>query len=127
MIAFAKELMQTNGDRIENRDITQSIADWGLTDEKGNILIPVMHKNNGDDIDRLCKSITDRLSNGVKQYCISSSKLGQIIFYHEVMWDLLDILESKGIISMPAILKGEEVGKEHFGDICFIVLDSAAE
>ena len=28
---------------------------------------------------------------------------------------------------MPAILKGEEVGKEHFGDICFIVLDSAAE
>ncbi len=49
------------------------------------------------------------------------------MFYHEVMWDLLDILESKGIISMPAILKGEEVGKEHFGDICFIVLDSAAE
>ena len=94
-----------------------------------------MHKNNGDNIDRLCKSITDRLSNGVKQYCISwapahnisSPKLGQIIFYHEVMWDLLDILESKGIISMPAILKGEEVGKEHFGDICFIVLDSAAE
>lgn len=135
MIAFAKELMQTNGDRIENRDITQSIAGWGLTDEKGNILIPVMHKNNGDDIDRLCKSITDRLSNGVKQYCISwgpahnisSSKLGQVMFYHEVMWDLLDILESKGIISMPAILKGEEVGKEHFGDICFIVLDSAAE
>lgn len=24
-------------------------------------------------------------------------------------------------------LKGEEVGKEHFGDICFIVLDSASE
>lgn len=135
MIAFAKELMQTNGKRIDNRDIIQSIAGWGLTDENGNILIPVMHKNNGDNIDRLCKSITDRLSSGVKQYCISwtpahnisSPKLGQIIFYHEVMWDLLDILESKGFISMPAILKGEEVGKEHFGDICFIVLDSAAE
>mgnify|MGYP007086048256 CR=1 FL=1 len=40
------------------------------------------------------------------------------------MWDLLDILESKGIIAMPAILKGEEVGKEHFGEICFIVIDS---
>ena len=135
MIAFAKELIQTNGNHIENQDIIQSIAGWGLTDENGNILIPVMHKNNDDNIDRLCKSITDRLSNGVKQYCISwapahnisSPKLGQIIFYHEVMWDLLDILESKGIISMPAILKGEEVGKEHFGDICFIVLDSAAE
>lgn len=135
MTAFAKELIQTNGNRIDNRDIIQSVAGWGLTDENGNILIPVMHKNNGDNIDRLCKSITDRLSNGIKQYCvswapshnISSPKLGQIIFYHEVMWDLLDILESRGIISMPAILKGEEVGKEHFGDICFIVLDSVAE
>ena len=54
MIAFAKELMQTNGNRIDNRDIIQSIAGWGLTDKNGNILIPVMRKNNGDTIDRLC-------------------------------------------------------------------------
>ena len=47
--------------------------------------------------------------------------------HRHVAAKMLDILESKGIISMPAILKGEEVGKEHFGDICFIVLDSAAE
>jgi hypothetical protein len=49
------------------------------------------------------------------------------MFYHEVMWDLLDILESKGMIAMPAILKGEEVGKQHFGDICFIVIDDSEQ
>lgn len=41
------------------------------------------------------------------------------------MWDLLDILETEKMISMPLILKGEEVGKQHFGDICFIVMDDS--
>lgn len=135
MIAFAKEVMQTSGNRIDNQDVIQSVAGWGLTDNNGNILIPVIRRNNKDKIDLLCQAITTNLSNAVKNHCVSwskahniaSLKLGQIIFYHEVMWDLLDILESKNIITMPAILKGEEVGKEHFGDICFIVLDPAAE
>ncbi len=132
MISFAKEVMQTQGNRIDNKEVIQSIAGWGLTDDNGNILIPIIHRNNNDTIDLLCKAITTNLSNAVKMHCVSwskthniaSLKLGQIIFYHEVMWDLLDILESKGIITMPAILKGEEVGKEHFGEICFIVIDS---
>lgn len=135
MIAFAKEVMRTLGNRIDNQDVIQSVAGWGLTDNNGNILIPVIRRNNKDKIDLLCQAITTNLSNAVKNHCVSwskahniaSLKLGQIIFYHEVMWDLLDILESKNIITMPAILKGEEVGKEHFGDICFIVLDPAAE
>lgn len=135
MIAFAKEVMRTSGNRIDNQDVIQSVAGWGLTDNNGNILIPVIRCNNKDEIDLLCQAITTNLSTAVKNHCaswskahnIASLKLGQIIFYHEVMWDLLDILESKSIITMPAILNGEEVGKEHFGDICFIVIDSTEE
>ena len=130
LIAFAKEVNKTQGCPIENNEVINAIDGWGLTDKDGNILIPIMRVGNNDNIDVLCKSITTQLSEAVKSYChswsaehnISSEKLGQIIFYHEVMWDLLDILESKGMITMPAILKGEEVGKEHFGDICFIVI-----
>lgn len=135
IMAFAREVSDNGGKRIENQEVIDAVSGWGLTDKNGNILIPMMHRNNNDSIDLLCRAITTDLSNAVKNHCVSwnkthniaSQQLGQIIFYHEVMWDLLDILESKGIISMPAILKGEEVGKEHFGDICFIVLDSAAE
>lgn len=129
LISFAKEI--DNGKRIENEDVIGAIRGWGLTDEDGNILIPIMRVNSNDNIDILCNSITTKLSEAVKTYCrtwskshnISSETLGQIIFYHEVMWDLLEIMESKGLISMPPILKGEEVGKEHFGDICFIVIN----
>lgn len=135
LISFAREVIKTKGGRIENQEVIDAIAGWGLTDEKGNILIPVLHKNNNDNIDNLCRSITNKLSDAIKKYCsawhtahnISSERVGQIMFYHEVMWDLLDILESKGMIAMPAILKGEEVGKQHFGDICFIVIDDSEQ
>lgn len=135
LLSFAREIIKTKANRIENQVVISAVDGWGLTDGDGNILIPVMHKNNNDNIDILCKSITDKLSNAVKSHSIvwcknhniASQRLGQIIFYHEVMWDLLDIIESKGMISMPAILKGEEVGKQHFGDICFIVIDDATE
>lgn len=135
IMSFAREISANGGRRIENQEIIDAVADWGFTDKNGNILIPIMHRNNKDNIDLLCRTITTDLSTAVKEHCltwcqahnIASQQLGQVIFYHEVMWDLLDILESKGIISMPAILKGEEVGKQHFGDICFIVLDSEAE
>ena len=130
LLAFAKEVNKTKGLAIENKELINAIDGWGLTDKNGNILIPIMHVGNNDNIDILCNSITKQLSEAVKSYChtwsaehnISSEKMGQIIFYHEVMWDLLDILESKGMITMPPILQGEEVGKEHFGDICFIVI-----
>ena len=133
LVSFAKEVIKTKGNRIENQSVIDAVAGWGLTDENGNILIPMIHANNNDNIDVLCKKITDKLSNAVKSYCstwyashnIPSEKLGQIIFYHEVMWDLLEIIESNKLISMPPILKGEEVGKQHFGDICFIVIDDS--
>lgn len=130
LLSFAKEVSKTQGSPIENKDVIEAIDGWGLTDKEGNILIPIMRVGNNDEIDVLCKNITTKLSDAVKSYChvwnaehnITSEKLGQIIFYHEVMWDLLDILESRGMISMPPILKGQEVGKEHFGDICFVVI-----
>ncbi|MBQ0142520.1 MAG: hypothetical protein KBT06_06965, partial [Prevotellaceae bacterium] len=135
LMSFAREVIKTRGNRIENQDVIDAIAGWGLADENGYILIPVMHRNSNDDVDILCKSITNKLSNAIKNYCktwysaynLSSERLGQIVFYHEVMWDLLEILEFKGLIAMPPILKGEEVGKQHFGDICFIVIDDSNE
>ena len=58
LISFAREVIKSKGGRIENQEVIDAIAGWGLTDEKGNILIPVLHKNNNDNIDNLCRSIT---------------------------------------------------------------------
>ena len=63
LISFAREVIKSKGGRIENQEVIDAIAGWGLTDEKGNILIPVLHKNNNDNIDNLCRSITIQLRN----------------------------------------------------------------
>ncbi len=131
LIAFAKEVMANTGKQIESQELIEKVKGWGLTDEKGNVLVPIMISGCRDRIDTLCDSIATKLSVAVKAYCktwsrshnITSEDLAQVIFYHEVLWDLLDILESQGLISTPPILKGEKVGNAHFGDICFIVLN----
>ncbi|MDE6022118.1 MAG: hypothetical protein K2G13_01320, partial [Muribaculaceae bacterium] len=93
LISFAKEVNKTQGSHIENKEVIDAIDGWGLTDKEGNILIPIMRVGNNDEIDVLCNSITTKLSEAVKKYChswcqifnIPSEKIGQIIFYHEVM------------------------------------------
>lgn len=131
MLAMANEINKTDGRRIEDSETLEIARKWGIADADGNILIPVLHRGNGDSIDLLCQSITSTISDAVKRKCltwgakygIESERLAQIIFYHEVMWDLLDILEAKRIITMPAILRGEEVTPDHKADNLFIVID----
>ncbi len=84
---------KTQGNPIENKEVINAIDGWGLTDQDGKILIPIMRVGNNDKIDVLCKSITNKLSEAVNAYChswstehnISTVQLGQIIFYHEVL------------------------------------------
>lgn len=135
MMALAKEIQSTKGGKIENADKVEFYKNWGIVDSDGNFLIPVIHRGNGNEIDVLCKSISSTLSDAVKQKCITwgtshgikLNRLAEVIFYHEVMWDLLDIFESKRLIVMPAILKGEEVSVEHKADNLFIVIDDSEE
>lgn len=116
---------------ITDENLKESLAQWGLTDKNGKITVPVLHPNNGDALDCLVNRITETISNAVKSHCIqfsgkyniASRGEAEIIFYHEVMWDLLSILEANKIIEKPKILKGDEVGKIHFGDIVFISID----
>lgn len=133
LIQFARELSKTGGRRIENSEIAEKMSAWGLADSIGNISVPVVHYGSGDSIDALCCRISTALSDAVKSHCvpwaaahgIESHDIAEVIFYHEVMWDLLDLCEKKGIVTMPDILLGKEVGKSHFGDIIFIVVDSS--
>lgn len=116
---------------IKDEELKNILIKWNLVDSNGNPTIPVIRRGNQDEIDKLCSEITEQISQDVKAYApiisssynIPSPEEAIVIFYHEVMWDLLTLMESKGIIEKPAILKGEEVGSERFSDITFIVID----
>lgn len=114
---------------ISDNELRAALMRWNLVDSTGQINIPVIKIGNRDEIDILCENITSQISNAIKNYApkiadaynIQSPEEASVIFYHELMWDLLYLLESNGIIEKPAILKGEEVGAEYFSDISFIV------
>lgn len=111
-------------------ELKNKLLKWNLVDSEDQPTIPIIKSGNRDEIDVLCDEIASNISSVIKshsalfasKYDIATQQEAQVIFYHEVMWDLLALLESNGLIEKPAILKGEEVGAEHFSDISFIVL-----
>lgn len=129
LISFARCIMDDKLP-IEDDELKTKLAKWNLVDADGRPTVPIINSGSQDEIDLLCNEITTGISNAVKShspliastYGIPTREEASVIFYHEVMWDLLALLESKGLIEKPAILKGEEVGPEHFSDITFIVL-----
>lgn len=129
LLSFAHCIMD-NQLPVKDMELKNKLLKWNLVDSDGQPAIPVIVSGNKDEIDVLCDEITTLISDAIKNrassissnYNIISIEEATVIFYHEVMWDLLSILESKGIIEKPAILRGEEVGSEHFSDISFIVL-----
>lgn len=129
LVDFARLIMDGKLPVVD-AELKNNLLKWNLVDSDGQPTIPIIKNGNKDEIDVLCDEIASSISSAVKshssmfasKYDIASQQEAQVIFYHEVMWDLLALLESNGLIDKPAILKGEEVGPKHFSDISFIVL-----
>jgi hypothetical protein len=129
LINFAHLIMEGKLPVVDVK-LKNDLLKWNLVDSEGKPTIPMIKNGKRDAIDVLCDEIASTISSVIKshssmfasKYNIASRQEAQVIFYHEVMWDLLALLESNGLIEKPAILKGEEVGTEHFSDISFIVL-----
>lgn len=111
--------------------LTNRALKWGICDDKGKIIIPVMTMNETSPINTIADEITTELCAEVNkkaaavapQLHILNPNEAAVIFYHEIMWYIFSKLESDKVVQMPAILKGEEVGSEHLRDITFICLD----
>ena len=122
--------IKENNFPVTDDDLKSKLIKWNLVDSDGNPTIPVLITGNDDEIDTLCNEIATQLSDAVKTYSsniassynISTPDEASVIFYHEVMWDLLSLLKKNRLIEKPAILNGEEVGPSHYSDISFIVL-----
>ena len=116
--------------KIEDKEFIKAAAQWGLTDESGNITIPIIDESSNDDLVQIRDVIIQKLAKGIKQYAASFSseyqlgneKMAQVILYHEVMWDMLDILIEKKTLAKPKILMGDSnVKSSDFKHIVYIL------
>lgn len=56
-------------------------------------------------------------------YGIKNEKLGIVILYHEVMWDIIDLLIKEQGLVIPEIVKDGKTDKTQLKNVSFFVED----
>lgn len=126
MEALSDELRESG--RVTNDSLIDLLHPYGLVDEEGNPAFPVI-KQQDDDFHRLTEHLAQSISTEVKSRCndlsarfgIRQEEEGMVILYHEVMWDLLDLLLQEKVVALPPIFQDPHVYKDRVNDIVFFV------
>lgn len=129
MLAVGKELYSHPGTLALSKDLTARASAYGICDADGNLAIPVLYVDEDNEINSLIDTISSQISDAVKaqstkimsMFSLADDKEAAVIYYHEIMWDILALLERDGVISKPAILKGSDIDISHIGQVSFIV------
>jgi hypothetical protein len=136
-VSSYKMLRELLNDYKENAKVTKpeiykEFVKNDLFNINGQLQIPVIKTDSTDIIYLQSKSIAQDVVKYLKSYIDYSTILsdfpsltkGQkiIILYHEIMWDILDVMEENGQIKKPiAFGKPKEARAEDLKDLIFIV------
>lgn len=121
------------GNTIPNKEIINEFADYGFFDKDSRLTIPVINEKENNVLHSLSLKIIDRLLITFKakadfeqlktSYQFSNRSETVVVFYHEVMFDLMDLLIEKQIIQLPTAFKSpEKATLKDAADLCFIVI-----
>ena len=119
-LSILKEYIKNS--KINDDALKSYFNAYGICDENGNIKIPVIVKGDESDIvnscNKIAQSIYDFMVNKVdynelnNKFNIHSREDAIIIIYHDIMWDILDSMEAKGMIQKPIIFSNPEAAQK---------------
>ena len=127
IVRFTDENAQNK--KIVSKDLLDKSVEYGLADKKGHLIIPIIKEDSQDALVKICDELVVKLASCVnrhsyefmKAYQLSNENLAKVILYHEIMWDMMDILVERKIITEPDILTGSpRAQKSDFGKIVYI-------
>lgn len=129
MLAVGKELYSHPDTLILSKDLASKASAYGICDTSGKFTIPVLHADEDNEINRLTDTLSTQISDAVKAqsdeiktlFNLADDKEAAVIYYHEIMWDILALLERDGIVCKPAILQGDDTDISHLGQVMFAV------
>lgn len=128
---FLTALDEGNG-KIADASKFQNFIDLGIISTNGELRIPLIENTDDNPINILSNKIIDHLVAAFVQktdfekiqneYHFANKSQTVIIYYHALMWDILDRLIEKEIITEPKIFASPETAKlEEARNVCFIV------
>jgi len=112
-----------------SNDLAARASAYGICDTNGKLIIPILYVDEDNEINRLTDTLSSQISDAVKaqsaeirtQFSLADDKEAAVIYYHEIMWDILALLERDGVISKPSILKGDDTDISHLSQVMFVV------
>ena len=100
---------------IKDSEVINGFSNYSLFDNKGIVQVPIIIENSKDKVFGLASSLSKELakeflgkvtiSELTSKYSFIDNETALIVFYHEFMWDLMDLFEEKKIACRPKLFK----------------------
>jgi len=121
------------GNTIPDNEIITEFAEYGFFDKDLRLTIPVINEKENNVLFILSRKIIERLlttfiTKTDTEQLKTSHGFGTnsetvVVFYHEVMFDLMDLLIEKQIIQLPTAFRDPDKSTlKDAADLCFIVI-----
>jgi hypothetical protein len=105
---------------------------FDLFDSKGEFTIPIINENKSNRLYTVSVELSEKIAKTVlstldvaplrARYNLRGSSQTLVIAYHEIMWDLMDVYESKGLLKKPvALADPSKAVSSDISDLVFIV------
>lgn len=101
--------------KVTDEKVLATFGRYNLFDKKGNLTIPIIVEEKSNKLYYYCSQIAHKICTKLvlndsfdevqKVLNLKNREQTVIILYHEVMWDLLSIIEERHFIEKPDILK----------------------
>jgi len=116
-----------------DKKLFDEFSAYGFFNPDSTLTIPVINEKETNTLCLLSNEIMDKLLPAFLEkadietlktlYQISDTSEAIVIFYHEVMWDIMDLLLQKEIVQLPTAFQfPEKAQPTDAADLCFIVI-----
>lgn len=121
------------GNAVPNNEIINEFAAYGFFDKDLHLTIPVIDENENNVLYLLANKIIDRLLPAFLEktdfeplrtsFKFNDNSETMVVFYHEVMFDLMDLLIERQVIQLPTAFQNpDKATAKDAADLCFIVI-----
>jgi hypothetical protein len=119
---------------VKDAGVRKVFDKFNLYNASGRFTIPVIIESNESTLYEDCGVLSDKAAGNMfkffdltgltKEFGFISDEEALVIFYHELMWEMLDYYEKNGVIKKPiAFSNPDESLPEDVSDLVFIVRD----
>lgn len=120
---------------VEDARAREVFGPFDLFDEDGRLTVPVLVRGGDDPLSRSARTIADRLAREapelldlpalVSEFGFRDEAQALVVAYHELMWEVMDTLEARGIVERPrAFADPDSAGPADVAALVFVVREA---